>query len=53
MYKPMRGRNGQLYYVFDEETLMRQIRGFGPYVQILAPEAAAEQMREYLRSLPY
>lgn len=41
------------YYVFDEETLMRQIRGFGPYVQILAPEVAAEQMREYLRSLPY
>lgn len=41
------------YYVFDKETLLRQIIGFGPYVQVLAPESAVERMRTYLRRLPY
>lgn len=41
------------YYVFDEETLLRQIIGFGPYVQVLSPEPAVGKMRDYLRKLPY
>lgn len=41
------------HYVFDREMLLRQIIGFGPYIQVLAPESAVEWVRSYLRALPY
>lgn len=41
------------HYVFDSDTLLRQIIAFGPSVQVLAPDEMAERVREYLRKLPY
>lgn len=41
------------YYVFDEETLLRQIIAFGPCMQILSPAPMVDKMREFLITLPY